>query len=90
MNSGASKISPPPAQGDTRLDPVAKLNDTFRSLGGANRDQLLTEIPLAALTVIGTGEIRRLAYGRLVKSYQPVEMLPNVKGLGLGEQISES
>jgi hypothetical protein len=81
-SSGASEISPATsAQGGAPLDPVADLNMTFRSLYGANRDQLLAETPLVALTLIGTGEIWRVEYGSLVKSYPPVEMLPKAKGL---------
>jgi len=83
MNAGASEIFPTatPAQGDAALDPVANLNMIFRSLYGANRDQLIADIPLAALTLIGTGEIWRVEYGELVKSYQPDRVLPKVKGL---------
>lgn len=62
-------------------DPVARLNATFRALYGANRDGLLADVPLAALTLIGTGEIWRVEYGRLATSYSPVEVLPKVKGL---------
>ncbi len=79
---GVPDIPPaPPAQSDAPLDPISNLNTTFRSLYGANRDQLLAEIPLAALTLIGTGEIWRVEYGQLAKSYPPIEMLPKVKGL---------
>jgi hypothetical protein len=82
MNAGASADFPPQSgQADGPLDPVASLNLTFRALYGANRDQLLAELPLAALTLIGTGEIWRVECGELVKRYQPVEMLPKAKGL---------
>jgi hypothetical protein len=80
--NGMSEMSPAtPAQRERTLDPIADLNMTFRSIYGANRDQLLTATPLVALTLIGTGEIWRVEYGQLVKSYPPVEMLPKVKGL---------
>lgn len=69
------------AQAGAPDDPIAKLNMTFRSLYGANREQLLAETPLAALTLIGTGEIWRVEYGKLSKCYQPDQTLPKIKGL---------
>ncbi len=69
------------AQAGTPDDPIAKLNMTFRSLYGANREQVLEETPLAALTLIGTGEIWRVEHGRLAKCYQPDKTLPKIKGL---------
>jgi hypothetical protein len=62
-------------------DPVARLNETFRSLYSLNREQALMEIPVAALTLIGTGEIWRFDHGRAVKCYRPPELLPKTKGL---------
>ncbi len=79
-NGGVGVFSAPPALGDMPLDPVANLNNAFRSLYGANRDQFLSGVPLAALTLIGTGEIWRVEHGRLTKSYPPVETLPKIKG----------
>ncbi len=85
MNAGAkgeSEISAATlAQAGTPDDPIAKLNMTFRSLYGANREQVLEETPLAALTLIGTGEIWRVEHGRLAKCYQPDQTLPKIKGL---------
>lgn len=85
MNAGledASEISAPTlGQAGTPDDPIAKLNMTFRSLYGANRERVLEEIPLAALTLIGTGEIWRVEHGRLAKRYQPDQTLPKIKGL---------
>lgn len=85
MNAGpkcASEISAAAlAQAGTPDDPIAKLNMTFRSLYGANREQVLEETPLAALTLIGTGEIWRVEHGRLAKCYQPNQTLPKIKGL---------
>jgi hypothetical protein len=62
-------------------DPVESINLRFRSLYGANRDELFAQTPLAALTLIGTGELLRVEYGRVVKSYPPTAWLPKVKGL---------
>ena len=53
----------------------------FRSLYGANRDELFAQTPLAGLTLIGTGELWRVEYGQVVKSYPPTAWLPKVKGL---------
>ncbi|MFO1102391.1 MAG: hypothetical protein U1E20_05745 [Methylocystis sp.] len=79
---GASDLSAGmPAQAGTPDDPIAKLNLTFRSLYGANREQVLAETPLAALTLIGTGEIWRVEHGELTKCYRPDQMLPKIKGL---------
>ncbi len=85
MNAGTegeSEISAATlAQAGTPDDPIAKLNMTFRSLYGANREQVLEETPLAALTLIGTGEIWRVEHGKLAKCYQPNQTLPKIKGL---------
>ncbi len=79
---GESEISAATlAQAGTPDDPIAKLNMTFRSLYGANREQVLEETPLAALTLIGTAEIWRVEHGRLAKCYQPNQTLPKIKGL---------
>ncbi len=53
----------------------------FRSFYGANRDEMILNVPLAGLTLIGTGEIWRVEYGQVVTSYQPREMVPKIKGL---------
>lgn len=63
------------------LDPIAKLNNTFRGLYGLNRDARIKEVPLIGLTLIGTGEIFRFEYGQQIKSYRPVESIPKIKGL---------
>ncbi len=79
---GASDIAAAmPAQAGTPDDPIAKLNMTFRSIYGANREQVLEDTPLAALTLIGTGEIWRVEHGRLAKCYQADKTLPKIKGL---------
>jgi hypothetical protein len=62
-------------------DPIEQINVRFRSLYGANRDELFAQTPLAGLTLIGTGELWRIEYGRVVKSYPPTAWLPKVKGL---------
>ncbi|CAJ0888753.1 hypothetical protein AMST5_03904 [freshwater sediment metagenome] len=62
-------------------DPIEQINLRFRSLYGANRDELFAQTPLAGLTLIGTGELWRIEYGRVVKSYPPTDWLPKVKGL---------
>ena len=62
-------------------DPIEQINLRFRSLYGANRDELFAQTPLAGLTLIGTGELWRIEYGRVVKSYPPTAWLPKVKGL---------
>ncbi|RTL80241.1 MAG: hypothetical protein EKK29_19820 [Hyphomicrobiales bacterium] len=81
MDAGPVETCPGTPREDAVPDPVANLNMTFRSLYGANRDQLLAETPLAALTLIGTGEIWRVEYGQVTKSYPPAELLPKIKGL---------
>lgn len=79
---GASDISAAAlGQAGAPDDPIANLNMTFRSLYGANREQVLAETPLAALTLIGTGEIWRVEHGELTKCYQPNKTLPKIKGL---------
>jgi hypothetical protein len=62
-------------------DPVEQINLRFRSLYGANRDEFFAQTPLAGLTLIGTGELWRIEYGHVVKSYPPTAWLPKVKGL---------
>lgn len=85
MNAGPEGASDIPAatlaRAETPDDPIARLNMTFRSLYGANREQVLEDTPLAALTLIGTGEIWRVEHGRLTKRYQPEQTLPKIKGL---------
>jgi hypothetical protein len=70
-----------PTASENAIDPVEQLNLTFRSLYGANRDELFAQTPLAATTLIGTGELWRVEYGRVVKSYPPTPWLPKIKGL---------
>jgi hypothetical protein len=62
-------------------DPAALLNREFRTLYGVNREELLNATPLAALTLIGTGEIWRVEFGQAVKSYPPPPWIVRVKGL---------
>jgi hypothetical protein len=70
-----------PMAPENNIDPVERINMTFRSLYGANRDELFAQTPLAAMTLIGTGELWRIEYGRVVKSYPPPPWLPRIKGL---------
>ena len=70
----AIAVSPKP-------DPIAELNAFFRSAYGMNRDEAMTQVPLAGLTLIGTGEIWRVEWGQLVRSYQPAAFFPKIKGL---------
>ena len=67
--------------GDLADDPVALLNVRFRELYAANRDELLAVTPLAALMLIGTGEVWRLEFGQPVRSYAPTPWIVKVKGL---------
>jgi hypothetical protein len=74
----------PAAQGKTAeppIDHVAQLNLQFRALYGVNRQELLEANPLAALTLIGTGEIWRVEFGQAVKSYSAPRWIPHVKGI---------
>lgn len=66
---------------DPPLDPVAQRNLLFRSLYGVNRQELLEATPLAALTLIGTGEIWRVEFGQVAKSYPPTPWIARIKGL---------
>lgn len=67
---------PPPA------DRIAALNAEFRGLYAANRDELLTAVPLAAATLIGTAEIGRIEYGRMTRVYPAATAwVVRVKGL---------
>jgi hypothetical protein len=70
-----------PAKREASEDRIADLNLFFRTLYGANRDELLAEVPLVGLTLIGTGEIWRIEYGQIVKCYQPMQLAPKIKGL---------
>ncbi len=63
------------------VDPMGRLNLQFRALYGVNRQELLEATPLSALTLIGTGEIWRVEFGRAVKSYPPTGWIAHVKGL---------
>jgi hypothetical protein len=63
------------------VDLLARLNLQFRALYGANRQELSESTPLAALTLIGTGEIWRVEFGQVVKSYPPPRWIANVKGI---------
>lgn len=62
-------------------DPIAEMNAFFRSVYGMNRDVAMAEVPLAGLTLIGTGEIWRVEWGQLVRSYSPAAFFPKIKGL---------
>ena len=59
-------------------------------LYGANRQELLAATPLAALTLIGTGEIWRVEFGQVVKSYRPTPWIAKVKGLMHGVIATEA
>ncbi|HEY3964803.1 MAG TPA: hypothetical protein VGM05_09665 [Planctomycetaceae bacterium] len=62
-------------------DPIALLNTRFRELYAANREELLAAAPLAAVMLIGTGEVWRLEHGRPVRSYAPIPWIVKAKGL---------
>jgi hypothetical protein len=67
---------PPPA------DRIAALNAEFRGLYAANRDELVTAVPLAAATLIGTAEIGRIEHGRITHIYPAATAwVARVKGL---------
>jgi hypothetical protein len=66
---------------DPVLDPIAVLNTRFRELYAANREELLATSPLAAVMLIGTGEVWRLEFGQPVRSYAPTPWIVKVKGL---------
>ena len=44
-------------------------------------DESFIDFPLAGLTLINTGEIWSVEYGQLIKSYNPIETIPNIKVL---------
>jgi hypothetical protein len=50
-------------------DRFAALNAEYRGLYAANRDELVTAVPLAAATLIGTAEIGRIEHGRITHVY---------------------
>ena len=62
------------------VDPLARLNLQFRALYGVNRQELWEATPLAALTLIGSGEIWRVEFGKVIKSYPPTRWITKVKG----------
>lgn len=62
-------------------DPFSEINATFRTLYGANRDEVFASNPLSAITLIGTGEIWRIEHGQVVKSYPPAPWLSRIKSL---------
>lgn len=62
-------------------DVLARLNLEFRQLYGENRAGLLETLPLAVLTLIGTGELWRIEFGKVVRSYPPIPWISKVKGL---------
>lgn len=67
---------PPPA------DRIAALNAEFRGLYAANRDELVTAVPLAAATLIGTAEVGRIEHGRVTRVYPAATAwVARVKGL---------
>ena len=68
--------------GEQPLDPVAQLNLQFRALYGANRQELWEATPLAALMLIGSGEICRVEFGQVVKLYPPtIPWIVKIKGI---------
>lgn len=62
-------------------DPFGEINTLFRTLYGANREEVFETTPLAAITLIGTGEIWRIEHGEVVKSYPPTPWLSRIKSL---------
>ena len=62
------------------VDALARLNLQFRALYGVNRQELWEATPLAALTLIGSGEIWRVEFGKVMKSYPPTGWITKVKG----------
>lgn len=68
-------------QGEPPTDETANLNLQFRELYKLNREELLSSTPLAALMLIGTGEVWRIEFGAPVKSYAPQSWIVHVKGL---------
>jgi hypothetical protein len=63
-------------------DPASALNAEFRGLYAANRDELVTAVPLAAATLIGTAEIARIEHGRIARVYPAATpWVGRVKGL---------
>ena len=62
-------------------DSIALLNSQFRELYAKNREELLANTPLAALMLIGTGEVWRVEFGKPVRSYPPTPWIAKVKGL---------
>ena len=79
--SSSAEEPPSPATQEAPTDRIAALNVIFRTLYGANRDELLAEVPLAGLTLIGTGEIWRIEFGQIVKCYRPIQEASKIKGL---------
>jgi hypothetical protein len=72
---------PQAPQNPATSDPFAVLNMSFRELYKANRDEILPATPLAALMLIGTGEVWRIEHGVPVKSYPPIPWIAQIKGL---------
>lgn len=67
---------------DAPADRIAALNAEFRGLYAANRDELVTAVPLAAATLIGTAEIARIEHGRITRVYPAATAwVARVKGL---------
>ncbi|MGA9599763.1 MAG: hypothetical protein WBS22_05825 [Methylocystis sp.] len=79
--SANAQEPPSPATQEAPTDRIAALNVIFRTLYGANRDELLAELPLAGLSLIGTGEIWRIEFGQIVKCYRPIQAASKIKGL---------
>ncbi len=78
-SEGAAMIAPNPD--NAPIDPVAKRNLQYREWYGINRQELGEANPLAALTLIGTGEISCIAFGRVTKVYPAPPLIAHIKGL---------
>lgn len=81
LMAAASQTPDPAKPAGPELDPIARLNLAFRELYGANREELLASTPLAAVMLIGTGEVWRVESGQPVRAYPPTPWIAHVKGL---------
>ena len=76
----AAAASTAASTADQAAAAAAELNATFRGLYAANRQELLAATPLAALTLIGTGEVWRIEFGKAERSYPPIPWIAVMKG----------
>lgn len=79
--NAASSPREPDKTPEPEQDPIARLNTRFRELYGINREELFATTPLAAVMLIGTGEVWRVEFGQPVRSYAPIPWIAKVKGL---------